>query len=235
MKYAIIAAGDGRRLSAEGVSEPKPLVRVGGECLVDRLIRIFMNNRAEEIIVICNDHTPLVPQHLVALQRDGLKGRPVPLRFVVKSTPSSMHSFFEISKYLTDGPFILTTVDTIFREDEFAEYVKTFRQFKVDGLMGVTDFVDDEKPLYVETDEQMNITGFRDEPNSSHYVSGGIYGLNESAIFTLNNCIARSENRMRNFQRALVADRRVLKAWSFSKILDIDHADDIIKANEYLQ
>ena len=235
MKYAIIAAGDGRRLSAEGVSESKPLVRVGGECLVDRLIRIFMNNRAEEIIVICNDHTPLVPQHLVALQRDGLKGRPVPLRFVVKSTPSSMHSFFEISKYLTDGPFILTTVDTIFREDEFAEYVKTFRQFKGDGLMGVTDFVDDEKPLYVETDEQMNITGFRDEPNSSHYVSGGIYGLNESAIFTLNNCIARSENRMRNFQRALVADRRVLKAWSFSKILDIDHADDIIKANEYLQ
>ena len=37
MKYAIIAAGEGSRLAAEGVAEHKPLVRVHGECLVDRL------------------------------------------------------------------------------------------------------------------------------------------------------------------------------------------------------
>ena len=235
MKYAIIAAGDGRRLSAEGFSEPKPLVRVGGECLVDRLIRIFMNNRAEEIIVICNDHTPLVPQHLVALQRDGLKGRPVPLRFVVKSTPSSMHSFFEISKYLTDGPFILTTVDTIFREDEFAEYVKTFRQFKGDGLMGVTDFVDDEKPLYVSTDDDLWITAFINQCDCPRYVSGGIYALTPRSLTTLRDCVANGEQRMRNFQRALLRDGLKLKAWPFSKVLDVDHVSDIQKAEAFLQ
>ena len=38
MKYAIIAAGDGSRLAAEGVAEPKPLVRVGGRPLIDRLL-----------------------------------------------------------------------------------------------------------------------------------------------------------------------------------------------------
>lgn len=235
MKYAIIAAGEGSRLATEGIALPKPLVKVGGECLIDRLIRIFMNNDPEEILVICNGRTTLVAQHLIALQRDGLQGRPVPLRFVVKNTPSSMHSFFEISKYLTEGPFLLTTVDTVFKEDEFAEYVKAFRGFKGDALMGVTEYVDDEKPLYVETDEAMNITAFRDEPATCHYVSAGIYGLNSSAIFTLNNCIARSESRMRNFQRALVAEGRKLQAWAFSKVLDIDHAQDIVSAEKFIK
>ena len=47
MKYAIIAAGEGSRLAAEGITVPKPLVEVNGEYLIDRLIRIFMQNDAE--------------------------------------------------------------------------------------------------------------------------------------------------------------------------------------------
>ena len=160
MKYAIIAAGEGSRLAAEGITVPKPLVEVNGEHLIDRLIRIFIQNDAEEIVVICNDMTTLVASHLVQLQRDGLKGRPVPLRFVVKSTPSSMHSFFELSKFLEGERFCLTTVDTIFREDEFAEYIKAFKASTDDGLMAVTDYIDDEKPLYISTTEDMTIKGF---------------------------------------------------------------------------
>ena len=55
MKYAIIAAGEGSRLAREGIWEPKPLVEVGGERLIDRLFRIFTANNADEIVVICND------------------------------------------------------------------------------------------------------------------------------------------------------------------------------------
>ena len=38
MKFAVIAAGEGSRLSNEGVEVPKPLVRVCGEPLIDRLL-----------------------------------------------------------------------------------------------------------------------------------------------------------------------------------------------------
>lgn len=243
MKYAIIAAGEGSRLASEGIQRPKPLVEVGGECLIDRLVRIFTDNGATDIVVICNDRSGDVAQHLIRLQRDGLKGRPVPVRFVVKSTPSSMHSFFEISKFLTDEPFILTTVDTVFREDEFRAYVQSFCQLvwsprqgtiPIDGLMGVTDFVDDEKPLWVATDNQLRITAFQDEGRGCRYVSAGIYGLQPSSVFTLNNCIARAESRMRNFQRALVAEGQRLQAWPFSKVMDVDHAGDISKAEQFL-
>lgn len=234
MKYAIIAAGEGSRLAAEGITAPKPLVEVNGERLIDRLIRIFIQNDAEEIVVICNDMTTLVASHLVELQRDGLEGRPIPLRFVVKSTPSSMHSFFEISKYLSDGPFVMTTVDTIFREDEFADFVKSFRRSGVQTFP-VTDFIDDEKPLYVGTDEAMNITGFFDENRDCRYISAGIYGLLPEAIDTLRGCMERGESRMRNFQRALIADGLKIKAFPLSKVLDIDHAGDILKAEQFLR
>lgn len=235
MKYAIIAAGEGSRLSEEGVNVPKPLVEVGGEMLVDRLIRIFMNNNASEIVVICNDLTAFVARHLTALQRDGLRGRPIPLRFLVKSTPSSMHSFYEISRYLTDEPFILTTVDTIFNEDEFAGYVEAFRSCGDDGLMGVTGYIEDEKPLYVGTGSDMAITGFYDDAHGCDVISAGIYGLKPVAIDTLAKCIGRGDSRMRNFQRALVADGLRLRAHKFSKVLDIDHVSDIQRAEEFLK
>ena len=238
MKYAIIAAGEGSRLAAEGVNAPKPMVKVHGEHLIDRLIRVFMQNNAEEIVVICNDRTTIVSQHLFDLEEDGLQGQPVPLQFKVRSTPSSMHSFYELRDFLGDSPFVLTTVDTIFREKEFEEYVKAFETVLKeggDGLMGVTSYVDDEKPLYVGTDHDMNVTGFYDN-NEAHcsFISGGIYGLAPSAIRTLENCMERGESRMRNFQRGLIRDGRKLKAFAFSKVLDIDHVSDIKKAEDFL-
>lgn len=239
MKYAIIAAGEGSRLAHEGVEQPKPLVRVNGECLIDRLIRIFSNNGAEDIVVICNDHTTLVSKHLEEIEREGLNGKAVPLRHIVKSTPSSMHSMHEMSKLLEGAPFCLTTVDTIFREDEFPEYIKTLKHAletgQEDGVMAVTDFIDDEKPLYISTDGNMNITGFHDTQNGCRYISGGIYGLAEKSLQTLDACIKRGESRMRNFQRALVSDGFRLKAYRFSKILDIDHKADIEKAENFLK
>lgn len=238
MKFAIIAAGEGSRLAAEGVEEPKPLVKIGCERLIDRLMRVFVDNGAEEIVVICNDLTDRVSRHLRSVQQHGLQGLRVPLRYVVKSTPSSMHSFYEISGMFGDSPFCLTTVDTIFDEAEFSRYIKEFSRAmasgEADGLMGVTDYIDDEKPLYVETDGDMNITAFLDSSTHCRYISGGIYGLSPSAIATLRRCIARGESRMRNFQRALIADGRRLKAWPFAKVLDIDHATDIMKAKQFL-
>lgn len=44
--------------------------------------------------------------------------------------------------------------------------------------------------------------------------------------------MARGESRMRNFQRALIAEGKRLKAWRFSKVIDVDHANDIPKAEE---
>ena len=236
MKFAIIAAGDGSRLAHEGVTEPKPLVKVRGERLIDRLIRIFMGNNATEIVVICNEQMSDVASHLKMIQDEGLNGRHVPFRFVIKSTPSSMHSFYELRHFLRDDPFILTTVDTIFDESEFHDYVLSFQDkiaHGTDALMGVTDYIDDEKPLYVGVDKVMRINGYYDTSQAdSRFISAGIYGLTASSLDILETCIEKGESRMRNFQRALVAADLRIEAFPLTKVFDIDHIDDIRKADE---
>lgn len=235
MKYAIIAAGEGSRLYNEGVAVPKPLVEVGGEALIDRLIRIFMNNNASEIVVVCNGLTDFVAAHLEHIKNEGLCGRQVPLRFVVRNTPSSMHSLHAMRDMLADGPFVLTTVDTVFDENEFAGYVTAFGDSPNDGMMGVTGYIEDEKPLYVAlSGNGRDITGFYDEPCGSGVISAGIYGLRPSAMKILDECVARGEMRMRNFQRSMVAEGLRLEAYRFSKVLDIDHVSDIKRAEEML-
>ena len=231
MKYAVLAAGDGSRLVQEGETRPKPLIRVGGEMLIDRLLRVFMTNDATEIAVICNSQMTAVAAYLESVRLAG----EIPLRFMVRSTPSSMHSLWALRQWLDDAPFILTTVDTIFQEQTFAAYVQAFRQLTADGLMGVTDYIDDERPLYVSTDDTLRITDFTDISAHPQIISAGIYGLTPRCFETLERCIARGEQRMRNFQRALVADGFRLQAWPFSKVLDIDHVSDIRKAEEFLK
>lgn len=233
MKFAIIAAGEGSRLQQEGVAMPKPLVKICGEAMIDRLIRIFRENGATEIDIIVNTLNPLTEKHFKALQA---RGKADDLRIVVKSTPSSMHSFYELSSLIGNEPFCLTTVDTIFKEDDFSRYIAAFQECECDGMMAVTDFIDDEKPLYISTNETMGITGFHDTNIDGYcrYISGGIYALHPKALATLHRCIDEGQARMRNFQRALVADGLQLQAHPFSKILDVDHAEDIVKAEAFI-
>lgn len=235
MNYGIIAAGDGSRLAQEGVSLPKPLVRIDGQPMIGRLIDLFVGCRAESISVIVNEYMTEVADYLRSLRQT----LPVPLNLVIKSTPSSMHSFYELGSLLRDkGRFVLTTVDTIFRRDDFARYVDTFAASPatVEGMMAVTGHVDDEKPLYVATDSDMTITGFLDTPTPDvKYISGGIYGLDSRAVDVLQRCIDSGVHRMRNFQRALVAEGLKLKAYDMGTILDVDHADDIRKAEKFIK
>ncbi len=230
MNYAIIAAGEGSRLAQEGVKKPKPLVELNGEPMIGRLINIFTRCNAESISIIVNSEMTEVKAYLDTVKLD------MPFNVVVKSTPSSMHSFFELSRVMKPGKFCLTTVDTIFREPDFARYIAAFEADSMsDGMMAVTPFIEDEKPLYVDVDADMNIKAFRDAAyEGAKYISGGVYALNGKAVKVLEDCMSRGVSRMRNFQRALIDAGLNLKAFAIDKIVDVDHAGDIEVAENFL-
>lgn len=231
MNYAIIAAGEGSRLAQEGVSLPKPLVHLNGTPMIKRLIDIMMQCNPESLSIIVNEQMTEVREYIEGLTL------PVPLHLVVKSTPSSMHSFWEVSRaFPATGKFVLTTVDTIFREDEFRDYVEAFEASDdADGYMAVTSFIDDEKPLYIDVDDRMWITAFRDASfDGVKYISGGVYGLTPPALGVLDRCMKEGVSRMRNYQRALVDAGLRLRAYPFKKIVDVDHAGDIATAEAFI-
>lgn len=230
MNYAIIAAGEGSRLVQEGVKLPKPLVNLCGTPMIKRLIDIMTDCNPESLSIIVNEQMTEVREYLESLEL------PVRLHLTVKTTPSSMHSFYEVSRHFKEGKFILTTVDTIFREEDFRAYVEAFEADETtDGYMAVTSFIDDEKPLYIDVDADMRITAFRDRPfEGMKYISGGIYGLTAPALKVLENCMETGVSRMRNYQRALVEAGLNLKAYPFPKIIDVDHAGDIATAEAFI-
>lgn len=243
MVFAILAAGEGSRLAQEGVEVPKPLVKINGVPMIDRLLGVFGRAGAEKVVIIANNLHPATQQHLQQLKENGML-----IELVVKTTPSSMHSFYELKPHIGEGKFCLTTVDTIFREEEFLPYIQAFQKSEDDGLMAVTDYIDDEKPLYISRDAHDYITGFHDSledfeksglaercGSRCDVISGGIYCLDSKAFATLDRCIEAGMSRMRNFQRQLIADGLSIKAFKFSKILDVDHVDDIRKAEVFLR
>ncbi|MBR5673729.1 MAG: NTP transferase domain-containing protein [Muribaculaceae bacterium] len=231
MNYAIIAAGEGSRLAQEGIAKPKPLVELQGEPMIGRLINIMLRCNAESISIIINEHMTEVRKYLESLDL------PVPLNLVIKTTPSSMHSLWHLSKVIPEGKFCLTTVDTIFKEQDFKGYIDAFETDTAhDGMWAVTPFVDDEKPLWVEVNKKMNIIAFRDKGwKGAKYVSGGVYAMTDKAFEVLNHCIEKGISRMRNFQRALIEAGHELQAYSIEKIVDVDHAGDIETAEAFLQ
>ena len=118
MDYAIIAAGEGSRLAQEGVNVPKPLVKLNGQEMILRLINIFLHNNATSISIIINEEMTEVKDFVFNLSID------IPFNIVIKSTPSSMHSFYEWRSYLRGGKFCLTTVDKIFKKKTFLNILK---------------------------------------------------------------------------------------------------------------
>lgn len=227
----MIAAGEGSRLKKGGISGSKPMARLGGVPLLERLMSFFMRNGASRIVVIINEQSPDVEDFL------NNQAASIPLVVVKKSTPSSLHSFYTLLPHIQSNKFCLTTVDTVFREEEFAQFIDAFARLQgADGLMAVTDFVDDESPLWVRTDDTLAITAFEDHHSEGlRFVSGGIYCLNKAVFKTVRKAVDSGTHRMRNFQRLLLAEGHQLKAYPFSKIMDVDRPEDLRLAEAWLR
>ncbi len=211
--------------------------------MIGRLLDIFISSGAGRIAIVINEQMTEVHDYLASCADQS----PVPVDLRVKTTPSSMHTYCEVADMLAPyGRFITTTVDTIFRPEEFLRYSRAYSEApdNVAGMMAVTSYIDDEKPLYVATDEAMRITGFYDAPHpDTRFISGGIYGLDARAAAVLRECLDNGVSRMRNFQRALAGQapdgHRVspgldIRAFDMGKIIDVDHASDIAAARDFL-
>ncbi len=229
MKAGIIAAGEGSRLKSEGIALPKPLVPVNGVPLIMRLITSFSSHGISEVVCIINEYS-LDVKHAVEKT-----GTPIPVTFVVQTTPSSMHSLFVLSSCLMEGQFLLSTVDSVFYEKEFGEFLAYARcHTSVDGLLAVTNFIDDETPLYVEMDASNRITGFS-KSQQTPWVTGGLYVFSPRVFREKETVLSKGIERLRNFLGHLVESGYVIEGYPFSKIVDVDHAHDIQTAEQLIK
>jgi NDP-sugar pyrophosphorylase family protein len=228
MDAAIIAAGEGLRLKEEGIKVPKPLVEINGIPIIQRIIDIIRNTGNSSITCIINEKSEELESFLLKYNRSK------PVNLIVKSTPSSLHSLYQLNRFLS-APFLLTTADSVFLESEFKSFVNYGMNLKdADGVIAVTDFIDDEKPLYADIDENIRITNFKDSNDGYEFITGGLYLFKTDIQKEIDEAVNSGVVRLRNFLRFLIKKDFRLYAFPFSKIIDVDHLSDIEKAEEFL-
>ena len=230
MKAGIISAGEGVRLQADGIDTPKPLLNVGGMPLIDRLLKVFSENGVTEVACIVNDRNRSVPDHVATLDLS------LSIRWIRKSTESSMHSLFELSPFLSDGPFLLATVDSIFDPVEFHRFVVHCRRSNaVDGILAVSPFVGDQTPLWVQVDRNLRIVRLGKDLQSAPYVAGGVYYFSPSIFSKREQALRAGVSRLSRYLGWLVEGGFRFDAYEFSKIVDVDRASDIESAEQLLR
>ena len=228
MNLAIIGAGESSRLKEEGLNVPKHLITVNGEYLIDRIIRIGYENGFQKVYCIINTKEKELQKHLL---EENFK---IPVELIVKDTESSMHSLFELSPFLLNESFCLATTDSVFLEKEFSDFLKISSKEDAVGVLAVTQYIDDEKPLCVGFDEQNMILNFSDDKNGYNWVTGGLYYFSPLIFNEMQTALQNDIIRLRNFLRLLIKQNYKLKAFPFSKIIDVDHISDIEKAEDFL-
>ena len=203
----------------------KPLVPIGGVPMIERIIAIASDCGMERFTCIINEES--------ADLREFLFTRKLPLsgQIIVRSTPSSMHSLFALAPYLADGLFCLATVDSVFAAQEFHGFIKSAaaRQ-QSDGVLAVTGYIHDEKPLCVALDDAQRILAFSDHAEGYRWATGGLYVFSPNIFRAMDDALASGTVRLRNFLRLLLQRNYRLHGYPFSKIVDVDHSDDIREA-----
>jgi NDP-sugar pyrophosphorylase family protein len=230
MKAGIIAAGRGERLAAAGISIPKPLTDIAGEPMIARAIRIAAGLNPDSIACIVNDLHPEVPHFLRS------KPWPVPLEILVKTTPNSMESLFALAPLLSGDSFMLFTVDAICPFESIRDfYLRARRISKSRGVLALTHFVDDEKPLWARMDEDQKIIALGDGAGPTLYVTAGIYYFHPFIFSRIAAARKAKLGALRQFLGFLVENGDTLNGLVIPKTLDVDYPEDIQKAEIYLK
>jgi NDP-sugar pyrophosphorylase family protein len=231
MNLAIIGAGESSRIKAEGLNIPKHLIKIKGEYLIERIIRIAYLNKLNKVFCIINENEPELKKYLLG------NNLPLPVQLIIKNTPGSMHSLFALSNFLKEDNFCLAAVDSVFNENEFAGFINYSQQDKndVDGVLAVTNYIDDEKPLCVAMNDEDTILKFSDTKDGYNWATGGLYYFSPVIFNEMNEALDSGILRLRNFLKLLVKNNYILKGFTFSKIIDVDHVSDIQKAISFLE
>jgi NDP-sugar pyrophosphorylase family protein len=220
IRGGIIAAGHGERLKAGGWQGPKPLLPIAGRPLIGHAVDNLRRAGISQIDVIFNEDGLACAEWLRLNMGDAA------IDIIVRSTPSSFESFRLIAERLRGAPAIVTTVDGIMDKDALVPVAHALADLSSDSLiLGVTDHVDDEKPLWVTREDETGRAA-RIGGESGDCVSAGVYGL--PAGFALP--VAARYARLRDFLMSVAASGRPVLTVMLAGVIDVDRPSDVAAA-----
>lgn len=220
LRGGIIAAGNGTRLRADGWRVSKPMVPVAGRPLIDHALDRFRAVGIRHLTIIINEESDDCQQWLADQAGE------FDIDLVIRTTPSSYASFRIVADRLAGARALITTVDSIMPLDDFRRFVADSANFPGDAVvLGLTDHVNDEKPLWSTLDSTDGRIRRLGADRGSH-VTAGLYVL--PARWTAGPDAGFA--RLRDYLVWLVAAGHPLYGIVLPSTFDIDRAHDIVLA-----
>jgi NDP-sugar pyrophosphorylase family protein len=216
VRGGIIAAGDGRRLRADGYRVSKPMVPVAGRPLIDLALDRFRFAGIHQVTVIINESSDDCGQWLRHHSTD------FDLDLIVRSTPSSYASFQVVADRLAGAPAVITTVDAIMPVNDFCTFVKSASDVANAVVLGLTDYVDDENPLWATLDAADGRIRKLGGSDGTH-VTAGLYWLPAQRPADSKTGFAG----LRDYLGWLVAEHQPVYGVVLPRVFDIDRARDV--------
>jgi NDP-sugar pyrophosphorylase family protein len=213
----IIAAGEGRRLREAGFTVPKPLVPVAGVPLIEGVVRNFLAANVSALTVIVNEDEQGCVEWLAA------RFPALDLRFIVRTTSSSLESFTRVLAAAPAGPILVSTVDAWCRPDDFVAFVEAARRRPAGAtVLAVTPLVADESPLWAMLDDDGRIRSLGGI--SGNVVTAGIY-LVPARVRALTP--PPGLGRLREFLAWLVTTGEMVYGETIDRVVDVDRSADV--------
>lgn len=234
LKAGVLAAGRGERLRGE-TNRLKPLVKVGGQTLIEHVLQAMADAAAAEVVVIINEDSLAVREHVSA------RAWPFKLRWIVETTPTSMHSFLRVIETLAaggdEGPFLLSTVDTVAGPKTYARFITAARENRQASVtLGLTAPGEDEKPLFVRmAPEDSRIVAIGDTAAPSNYVTAGVYAVRASILREADAARQDGVEALRTFLGRLLDRGYDLAGIPIAESIDVDRPADIETAEAFLR
>jgi NDP-sugar pyrophosphorylase family protein len=233
-KAGILAAGRGERLRGAS-NDLKPLVKIGSHTLIEHVLMAISAAGPSEVAVIINEDSLAV--------RDKVSERewPFTLRWIVETTPTSMHSFLRLVETLAadgaEGPFLISTVDTVATPQAYARFMAEVRRNNQAAVtLALTSPGDDEKPLLVRiAPGTSRIIAIGDAAAPSEYATAGVYAVRPSILREGEAARRDGLDALRSFLGRLLDRGYELSGIPIAAAIDVDRPDDIGAAEALLR
>jgi hypothetical protein len=145
-----------------------------------------------------------------------------------------MHSFLRLVETLAadenEGPFLLSTVDTIAGPNAYADFIESARRDDAAMTLALTSPGNDEKPLLVTT-VQSRIERF----GAGEFATAGIYAVRPIILREAETARRDGLDALRTFLGRLLERGYKLSGIPITRSIDVDHPADIAEAETFLR
>ncbi|HWU42001.1 MAG TPA: nucleotidyltransferase family protein [Bdellovibrio sp.] len=173
-KVVLMAGGFGKRLSPLTDSIPKPLLKVGGQPILETIVKRFRDMGFSDFIFVVNYRAEMIREHFGDGEKIGVR-----IQYIQEEAPLGTCGGLTLLKERPQEPFFVMNGD-ILTQANFAAMLDEHISLGSAATMAVREYYI-EVPYGVVKVDGHRILSIEEKPKELSYVNAGIYVLSPDA------------------------------------------------------